>query len=86
MNPTKDTPTPRTDGIYHFHEDWSNEEMAADAIIALRDFARDLERENKKLHEYAKYVHDHARAGLDSGGNIYLQLNLINSATIEILK
>jgi hypothetical protein len=27
-----------------------------------------------------RYILDHARAGLESGGNVYLQLNLINAA------
>jgi hypothetical protein len=38
-----------------------------------------------RLRNFARYVRDHSRAGLESGGNIYLQLNLINSAAIEVV-
>ena len=41
--------------------------------------------ELSRLRTFAQYVRDHSRAGLESGGNIYLQLNLIKSAAMEII-
>lgn len=36
--------------------------------------------------EAIRYILDHANRGLDSGGNIYLQLNLIKTKAMEALK
>ena len=38
-----------------------------------------------ELMEALTYIHDHARTGLDSGGNVYLQLNLVKQKAAQLL-
>ena len=38
-----------------------------------------------ELLEALTYIHDHARTGLDSGGNVYLQLNLVKQKAAQLL-
>lgn len=43
--------TPRTEATYAKSAHWTNEDGAIEACAAMRDFARELERENATLRE-----------------------------------